>query len=81
MKFNIKLNGWMKKDINQIKKIIILILGITILLIGVIFLITPGPGIFIILLGMIILAAEFLWARKILKKMKSNLNASLSKFK
>lgn len=57
-------------NIEQIKKLIILIVGITILLIGLVLLFFPGPGILIIFLGLVILATEFIWAKRLLKKQK-----------
>jgi len=55
---------------NQIKKLIILIDGISILLIGLALLFLPCPGILIIIFGLLILATEFIWARILLKKAK-----------
>jgi tellurite resistance protein TerC len=52
------------------KRIVIAVIGGTILLGGVIMLITPGPGVIIILLGLAILAVEFAWARLWLKKVR-----------
>ncbi|MBM3230456.1 hypothetical protein FJZ22_02255 [Candidatus Pacearchaeota archaeon] len=51
-----------------LKKITIGIMGLTLLLIGGILLLIPGPGIPIIIMGLILLASEFLWARSLIKK-------------
>lgn len=40
------------------------------LLAGVIMLVTPGPGIAAILLGLGLLAAEFVWARRLMDRIK-----------
>ncbi|MEO8445075.1 MAG: PGPGW domain-containing protein [Gammaproteobacteria bacterium] len=45
------------------RRIVIGVIGGTMLLGGLIMLITPGPGIAAILLGLAILAVEFAWAR------------------
>jgi tellurite resistance protein TerC len=45
------------------RRIVIAVIGGTILLGGVIMLVTPGPGVAIILLGLAILAIEFAWAK------------------
>jgi uncharacterized protein (TIGR02611 family) len=58
------------KDIKQIKKLIIFVFGFTLLTIGLVLLFLPGPGIPIIILGLIVLATEFLWARRLLRKAK-----------
>ena len=45
------------------RRIVIAVIGGTILLGGIIMLATPGPGVAVILLGLAILAIEFAWAK------------------
>jgi uncharacterized protein (TIGR02611 family) len=52
------------------KRIAIGIVGGTVVLLGVIMMVTPGPGIPAILVGLGILGVEFAWARIWLKKAK-----------
>jgi len=52
------------------RRIVIAVIGGTVLLGGIIMLVTPGPGVVIILLGLAILAAEFAWAKLWLAKVK-----------
>ena len=52
------------------RRIVIAVIGGTILLGGLVMLLTPGPGIAAILLGLAILAIEFAWARLWLDKAK-----------
>ena len=53
------------------KRIVICIVGGTVLLLGVVMMVTPGPGIPAILVGLGILGIEFAWARIWLKKAKA----------
>jgi uncharacterized protein (TIGR02611 family) len=53
------------------KRVAIGIVGGTVLLLGVIMMVTPGPGIAGILAGLGILAIEFAWARIWLKRVKT----------
>jgi tellurite resistance protein TerC len=53
------------------KRVAIGIVGGTVLLLGVVMMVTPGPGIAGILAGLGILAIEFAWARSWLKKVKA----------
>jgi len=53
------------------KRVAIGIVGGTVLLLGVIMMVTPGPGLAGILAGLGILAIEFAWARSWLKKVKA----------
>jgi Putative transmembrane protein (PGPGW) len=45
-------------------------MGFTLLLLGVIMLVTPGPGAVAIGFGLALLAAEFVWARRLLNRLK-----------
>ncbi len=54
----------------QARKAIILILGSSVLLLGVVFIVLPGPAIVVIPVGLSILAVEFAWARRWLRQIK-----------
>lgn len=53
----------------------VFILGISVVLVGMVMIVSPGPAIVVIPLGMGILATEFLWARRILDSLKRRLAA------
>lgn len=52
------------------KKFFVALIGGTVLLAGIAFLILPGPGLPIVAAGIAILATEFLWARRALRNAK-----------
>ena len=52
------------------KKVLIALVGGTVLLVGIALLVLPGPGIPIVLAGIAILASEFVWARRALRNAK-----------
>ena len=52
------------------RRVVILLVGISVLLIGVAMIILPGPAILVIPAGPAILATEFAWARDLLRRMK-----------
>lgn len=52
------------------KRVIIFVIGSTVLLFGFVLLFTPGPAIVVIPIGLAILATEFLWAEILLHKVK-----------
>jgi len=56
--------------VEQVRRVFLVIAGFTLLFAGVIMLITPGPGIAAILLGLGLLAAEFVWARRLMDRIK-----------
>ena len=51
------------------RKILVAIMGGTVLLIGLIMVVTPGPAILVIPVGLGILATEFAWARHYKEKL------------
>lgn len=57
------------------KKILIGLMGGTVLLIGIIMLVTPGPAIVVIPVGLAILATEFAWAKHYKDKLEEKWHA------
>jgi len=51
---------------------VILIMGMTVLLIGIAMIILPGPALVVIPVGLAILATEFAWARRWLNVMRNS---------
>ena len=58
------------RTVEQVRRIFRVVAGFTLLLIGVVMLVTPGPGWLVILLGLGLLAAEFVWARRLMDRIK-----------
>jgi tellurite resistance protein TerC len=56
--------------IRYVKTVITTVIGFTVLAIGAAMLILPGPGIVVIGIGLLILSAEFVWAKRALDRMK-----------
>ncbi len=50
--------------LRQARRIVIAVVGTTVLLIGAAMLVLPGPAIVVIPVGLAILATEFAWARR-----------------
>jgi uncharacterized protein (TIGR02611 family) len=44
----------------------VLLIGMTLMVAGAAMLVLPGPGIAVILLGLVVLSAEFQWAKRVL---------------
>jgi uncharacterized protein (TIGR02611 family) len=56
----------------QVKRAIKIVFGFTLLLLGVVMLVTPGPGWATIFAGLAVLAAEYIWARRLLDRLKAH---------
>ncbi|MEZ5500824.1 MAG: PGPGW domain-containing protein [Steroidobacteraceae bacterium] len=52
------------------RRTVIVIVGFTVLIIGIAMIVLPGPAIIVIPLGLAILGLEFAWARLWLKRVK-----------
>jgi hypothetical protein len=62
----------MIKSLQQAKRFLTILFGFTLLALGIIMLALPGPGLLTILLGLGILAAEYVWARRLLDRLKQH---------
>src|SRR3954462_12356255 len=56
--------------LKQARRVVILVLGLTIVIVGIIMIVAPGPAIVVIPLGLAVLATEFIWARRLLVRYK-----------
>jgi uncharacterized protein (TIGR02611 family) len=54
----------------QVRRIFLILAGFTLLVVGIIMIFTPGPGTPVILMGLGLLAAEFVWARRVMERVK-----------
>lgn len=52
------------------RRIIVAVVGSSVLLIGIIMIVAPGPAFIVIPVGLAILAIEFVWARHWLRKLR-----------
>src|SRR5712692_11401901 len=58
------------RTVEQVRRVFRIVAGFTLLLAGAVMLVTPGPGWLVIFLGLGLLAAEFVWARRLMDRMK-----------
>jgi Putative transmembrane protein (PGPGW) len=60
----------MAYGLQQARRLVVFVVGITVLLLGIVLLIAPGPGLVTVAAGLVILATEFVWARQVLKRFR-----------
>lgn len=65
-----KWNSWFLNapNLRVAKRIVVAVIGGTVTLIGIALILLPGPAFVVIPIGLSILATEFLWAKRWLKK-------------
>jgi len=61
------------KSLKQVKKVIIAVVGITVLAIGLAMIVLPGPAFIVIPVALGILSTEFVWAKYLIKKVRSKI--------
>lgn len=61
------------------RRVVVAIVGFTVLLLGVIMIVTPGPALLLIPGGLAILGIEFAWARHWLKKARRTISDQAAK--
>lgn len=68
-------------SLRQIRRLIIFLIGMTVVLIGVLMIVTPGPAFLIIPAGLGILAIEFEWARRVLTRTRAYIQQQAKQIK
>ena len=61
------------------RRIAVLAVGSTVILLGIVMLVTPGPGLVVIPIGLAILGVEFAWARLWLRKVRETISNQASR--
>ncbi len=65
------MNTLVLKTLQQAKRLIVIVVGATVLLMGIAMIVLPGPAVLVIPVGLGLLATELVWARRLLNKLKS----------
>jgi uncharacterized protein (TIGR02611 family) len=58
------------QGIRHARRLIVLVIGLTVLAIGIALIVLPGPAFIVIPIGLAILGTEFVWARRLLQRLK-----------
>jgi drug/metabolite transporter (DMT)-like permease len=66
--------GPMIATLQQARRLIKIVFGVTLLIAGVAMLVLPGPGIVVIAFALAVLGGEYIWARRLLQRMKESIS-------
>jgi uncharacterized protein (TIGR02611 family) len=66
-------------SLKKLKRLIVAVIGLTVLIIGIAMIVLPGPAIVVIPLALGILATEFAWASRLLHKMRERIQRAANK--
>jgi tellurite resistance protein TerC len=67
-----------RETVRFAKRVAIAVVGATVLLIGIVMIVTPGPAFVLIPVGLAILGLEFAWARLWLSRLREKISAKNS---
>ncbi len=56
------------------RRIVVGVVGATVLLLGIVMIVTPGPALVVIPIGLAILSIEFTWARSWLRRLRESIS-------
>lgn len=56
--------------LSQARRLVRIVIGFTVLAIGVALIVLPGPAFVVIPIGLAILAGEFVWARRVINRFR-----------
>jgi uncharacterized protein (TIGR02611 family) len=76
-----RISRFLAKLPHPVRFVFVMVIGFVLLILGLIMLVTPGPGLLFIFFGLTILALEFEWAREINKQGMQGLEKIVAKFK
>lgn len=65
--------------VRAVRRAAVLVVGLTVLALGAIMIVTPGPALVVIPIGLAILAIEFVWARRALQWVKRRIEEAAAR--
>jgi uncharacterized protein (TIGR02611 family) len=71
--------GAASNGLRHAKRLIILVVGLTVLAVGAAMIVLPGPAVVVIPVGLGILATEFVWAQRLLHNLKQRAHHLVSR--
>lgn len=76
--WNQRFRAWFRRHwlLDTAWRITVFVVGVSLMTIGVLMLVLPGPGWATVALGLIVLASEYVWAQRLLEPLRSRLRAA-----
>lgn len=74
------LRRWTIRTLKAARRVIVAVVGLTVVAVGVVLIFTPGPAFVVIPVGLAILATEFVWARRLLQRVRDEVSSAGERF-
>lgn len=73
--WNRRFRGWLRRNwlLDTAWRLTVFIVGATLICVGALLLILPGPGWAMIAIGLVVLASEYVWAQRLLHPLRKKL--------
>jgi uncharacterized protein (TIGR02611 family) len=73
--WNRRFRGWLRRNwlLDTAWRLTVFIVGATLICVGALLLILPGPGWAMIAVGLVVLASEYVWAQRLLHPLRKKL--------
>jgi tellurite resistance protein TerC len=71
MSLRIRLAAYARRGFREARRLVILMVGSTVVLLGIVLIVTPGPAFIVIPAGLAILGLEFAFARRWLRQIRN----------
>jgi uncharacterized protein (TIGR02611 family) len=74
--WNRRFRAWFRSHwlLDTAWRITVFVVGVTLMSVGVMLLVLPGPGWAMIAIGLVVLASEYVWAQKLLQPLRKRLS-------
>ncbi len=81
VRWNHRFRGWFRKHwlLDTAWRVTVFIVGVTLMALGVVLLVLPGPGWAMIAVGLVVLASEYMWAQRLLRPLRTKLSQAREK--
>ncbi len=63
------------------RRVVVTAVGLAVVVVGVLLLVLPGPGLLVVIAGLALLATEYEWARRLLERAREKSRSAASKFR
>lgn len=79
--WNSRFRGWFRKHwlLDTAWRLTVFMVGVSLMSLGVVLLVLPGPGWAMIAVGLVVLASEYVWAQKLLHPLRKKLSQARQK--
>jgi len=76
-----RIKGFLSKLPHPVRWLLVMVIGFVLLIMGLVMMVTPGPGLLFIFFGLSILALEIKWARELNQQGMQGLERLVAKLK